>query len=163
MALLCALAVSLGGAATHGAEVSRDFTRYQIILDRSPFGPIAGTVDVPQPGFSTRFTFIGIVKLDDTQPFLAVIIDKEGNRTYFKAEGETVGTATVVKIEKPDRAPAKLVLKQGLEVATLTMDTKASVGAAPPASQPQPSMPGQPQIPVPLQPGVRRIPFRRGG
>ncbi len=118
----------------------------------------------PQPPFSTRYNFVGIAKLDETQPLLAIIIDKEGNRTYFKAEGETIGDATVQQIEKADKGQVKLVLKQGLEVATLTMESKTSVGAAPPGGaqpQPQPGIPGQP--PAPLPAGVRRIPFRRGG
>ena len=161
---MCALVASLAGSPVRAAETPHDFTRYQVIVDRSPFGPMIGTgPDVAQPPFSARFTFVGTAKLDDAQPLLAIILDKEGSRTYFKAEGEAIGDTTVVKIEKVDKGPVKLVLKQGLEVATLLMETKSSVGAAPPgpSAQPQPSVPGQPPGPVP--PGVRRIPFRRGG
>ena len=93
---------------------------------------------------------------------MAIILDKEGSRTYFKAEGETIGDATIVKIEKMDKGPVKLTLKQGLEVATLTMETKASVGAAPPPPGAQPcSQPANGRAAT--CPGVRRIPFRRGG
>jgi len=69
----------------------------------------------------------------------------------------------VVKIEKDEKAGAKLVLKQGLEVATLVMDGKSAAAApAPgaPSAPGQPASPGQPPIPGP---GVRRVPFRRGG
>jgi hypothetical protein len=164
MAILCALVASLTKLAVGATDTSHDFSRYQIIVDRLPFGAMAGTgAEVAQPPFSARFTFVGTAQLDEKQPLLAIIQDKEGNRTHFKAEGETIGDITVVKIEKADKAQVKLVLKQGLEVATLLMETKASVGATPPAAgaQPQPFVPGQPPGPVP--PGVRRIPFRRGG
>jgi hypothetical protein len=163
-AILYALAASLVGSPVHATDTLHDFSRYQIIVDRSPFGAMSGTgADVAQPPFSARFTFVGMAQLDGTQPLLAIIVDKEGNRTYFKAEGEMIGDTTVAKIEKVDKGPVKLVLKQGLEVATLLMETKSSVGAAPqaPGAQPQPFVPGQP--PAPPQPGVRRIPFRRGG
>jgi hypothetical protein len=165
-AIVCALAVSLFGLTVLGAETPHDFSRYQVIVDRSPFGPMSGVgPEVAQPPFSARYTFVGTAKLDETQPLMAIILDKEGSRTYFKSEGETIGDATVFKIDKEDKGPVKLVLKQGLEVATLVMETKASVGAAPPApsAQPQPFIPGQSAAPVPPQPGVRRIPFRRGG
>lgn len=165
-AILSALAASLAGSPVHAAvtQTAHDFSRYQIIVDRLPFGAMSGTgTEAPQPPFSARFTFVGTAQLDDKQPLMAIIQDKEGSRTYFKAEGETIGDITVVKIEKADKAQVKLVLKQGLEVATLTMETKTSVGAAPPvpSGQPQPMIPGQ--APAPPAPGVRRIPFRRGG
>ena len=161
-AIVCVLAGSLVGSAVHATDAPHDFTRYQIIVDRLPFGAVSGTADIPQPSFSAHFSFVGLAKEDDTKPLLAIIFDKEGSQTYFKAEGDTIGDTTVVKIEKADKAPVKLVLKQGLEVATLLLETKTSVGAAP-GAQPQPVIPGISPAPVPVQPGVRRIPFRRGG
>jgi hypothetical protein len=165
MAIACALAVSLVGSNARATDELHDFSRYQVIIDRLPFGAMSGADNAPQPSFSTRFTFIGTAKEDETKPLLAIIFEKDGNQTHFTAEGEMIGDVTVMKIEKADKAPTKLVLKQGLEVATLYMDTKTQVGAAPPAPviQPQPAIPGMPAAPVPVQPGVRRIPFRRGG
>lgn len=164
-AIVCALAGSLVGSTVHATDTPHDFSRYQIIVDRLPFGAMNGTDNVPQPSFSAHYTFVGIVKEDDTKPLLAMIFDKDGSQTYFKAEGDTIGDTTVVKIEKADKGQVKLVLKQGLEVATLFLETKTGVGAAPPTpgAQPQPVIPGQPPGPVAPQPGVRRIPFRRGG
>ncbi len=162
--ILLALIAGLTGLTVRADETSHDFGRYQIIDDRAPFGALIGSADsAPQPGFSANYSFVGTAKLDDTQPLLAIIQDKTGSRTFFKAEGEMMGDITVVKIEKADKGQVKLVLKQGLEIATLSMETKTSVGAAPPAAQPQPALPGSPPGPVPVQPGVRRIPFRRGG
>jgi hypothetical protein len=164
-AIVCALAGSLVGSEVRATDELHDFSRYQVIIDRLPFGAMSTADNAPQPPFSARFTFVGTTKEDDTKPLLAVIFEKEGSQTHFKAEGEMIGDITVVKIEKADKAPVKLLLKQGLEVATLFMETKTSVGAPPPAPvlQPQPAIPGIPAGPVPVQPGVRRIPFRRGG
>jgi hypothetical protein len=165
-AIFLALIAGLTGLTVRADETSHDFGRYQIIDDRAPFGALIGSADTaPQPSFSANYSFVGTAKLDETQPLLAIIQDKAGNRTFFKAEGETIGDVTVIKIEKTDKAQVKLVLKQGLEVATLSLETKTSVGAAPPApaGQPQPAMPGLPPGPASAQPGVRRIPFRRGG
>jgi hypothetical protein len=159
--------IAVNGATAHAAtDATHDFARYQVILDHAPFGAMAGpSTDTQQPPFSARFTFVGTVKLSDNEPLQAIILDKEGNHVYFKGEGEDVGTAVVVKIEKDDKGGAKLVLKQGLEVATLVMDGKsAGTGPAPgspAAAAGQPPQPGQP--PIPGQPGVRRVPFRRGG
>lgn len=157
--LLVAGATLLSARAAVPAADIHGFSRYQIILDRSPFSPPAGSAEVQQPNFAARYSFIGTVKPDETNPLMAVIQDKEAaNRIYFKEEGETIGAVTIVSIGQSPGA--KLVLKQGLETATLTLETKASVGAA----APPPPIPGAgSQPPVPLgQPGVRRIPFRRG-
>jgi hypothetical protein len=167
LAILCALPAALGGTPSGKAEPTRDFSRYQIILDRAPFGQMgASDKDAPQPPFSTRFAFVGITSIDDEPP-LAVIEEKDNKRVNFKAEGESIGNVKVVKIEKSENGPTKLVLKQDLEVATLMLEAKPGVGAAPaPGGSPPPgpaAQPGQPPGPMPFQPGIRRIPFRRGG
>lgn len=158
--LLVTGATLLSARTSAPAADSHDFSRYQIILDRSPFSPPAGSVEVQQPNFAARYSFIGTVKPDETKPLMAVIQDKEAaNRIYFKEEGQTIGAVTIVSIGQSPGA--KLVIKQGLETATLTLETKAGVGAAVPPPAPVPGVGSQP--PVPLgQPGVRRIPFRRG-
>ena len=162
-AIVCALAGSLVGSAVRATDTPHDFSRYQIIVDRLPFGAMSGAADIPQPSFSAHYNFVGTLKEDETKPLLAIIFDKEGSQTYFKAEGETMGDTTVVKIEKGDKGQVKLVLKQGLEVATLLLETKTSGAPPSPGAQPQPAIPGISPAPVPPQPGVRRIPFRRGG
>jgi hypothetical protein len=162
--LLMAVAVAPGGGVSKPATNVHEFSRYQIILDRSPFSPPAGSVDTPQPGFATRFSFIGTAKTNDAEPLMAIIQDKEANnRIYFKTEGDSMGAVSIVSIGQSPGA--KLVLKQGLETATLTLETKASVGAAPLPSAPTPGanpllLGGQPTSGAPA--GVRRIPFRRG-
>jgi hypothetical protein len=156
-------AVSTG--ATAQAADTHKFSRYQIIVDRAPFGAVSGSTaeNAPQPNFAARFTFIGTAKLSETQALMAIILDKDSNnRPYFKSAGDTIGPITIARVE---RSPtAKLVLKQGLETATLTLETKTAPGApsapaAPPANQPQRGQPSS----TPFQPGVRRVPFQRGG
>jgi len=160
-ALLMAVTVA-PPAPSKTATNTHEFSRYQIILDRSPFSPPVKDGEGPQPSFSTRFSFIGTVKTNEDAPVTAIIQDKENNnRIYFKTEGETVG-ANVSIVSITQSPGAKLVLKQGLETATLTLETKATVGAAPPAApaNANPNPTGQPIPGIP--PGVRRIPFRRG-
>jgi hypothetical protein len=168
LAILGALAAALGGVPAGAAEPTRDFSRYQIILDHAPFGQMGASADTaPQPSFSTRFTFVGIASEGDDQPLLAVIQENDTKHVDFKAEGESIGTVKVVKIEKSENGPTKLILKQDLEVATLVLEAKPGTGAAAapggPSARGQPAQPGQPPGPMPIQPGVRRIPFRRGG
>jgi hypothetical protein len=164
--ICCALTTALGVFAAGTAEPTRDFSRYQIIVDRAPFGQIGATGETAQqPPFSTRFSFVGIADEGDGQ-LLAVIEENDTKHIDFKAEGESIGTVKVVKIERAENGATKLVLKQDLEVATLVLEAKPGVGAGAAAPTPQPGMGrvGQPQLPsTPQQPGLRRIPFRRGG
>jgi hypothetical protein len=165
MTALGVLAMAAGGMRAYATDTTHDFERYKIILDREPFGPMNGAaVETAAPGFATHYTFVGTAQVADDQPLLAIIVDKEGNRVYFKGEGDSLGAASVVKIERPEKGPAKLVLKQGLETATLVLEPKAGAVPAAGASVPagQPVQPGQPGVPPTIQPGARRIPFHRG-
>jgi hypothetical protein len=139
------------------AEPTRDLpARYQIIIDRSPFGALA-TGPANAPSFAARFTFVGLVNSNGIESRLqAIIHDKDANRSYFKSEGETIDDIKVVKVEDK---PAKVVLQKGLESATLTYQEKGNV-----ALPQQPMAPQQPQPSAPTPggvPGPRRIPFRR--
>jgi len=157
-----ALVLGVGGPFARATDGTHDFARYQVILDRAPFGAMAGAAaNAPQPSFSTRFTWIGTFKEGD-QPLTAMVLDKEKNRVHFVAEGDKIDNVTVVKIEKVEGTPGKLQLKQDLEVATLTMESKPGSAAAPPPGAPQGIPIGQPPVPGAAQPGARRIPFARG-
>ena len=132
-----------------------DFGRYQVILDRAPFGASAGAAEAEvQPNFAARYAFIGLVKTKEAGPLLAMIQDKERNRNYFLAEGDAIPNESV-KVLHIERTPSKLVLQQGLETATLAYLPAGS--AAPMAAPPQPTGPAAPMV------GRRRIPFIRGG
>ena len=162
--LLAAVSSVLSTGQTQQAADTHSFSRYQVIVDRSPFGTPSAGADAPQAPFATRFNFIGTAQLSDSEPLLAIVQDKEANnRIYFKSAGQAIGPVTVVSVEK--WPAAKLVLKQGLETATLTLETKP--GAGKPAmsmggGRPSFPSPAQPRGPA-VSPGPRRIPFFRGG
>jgi|GEM_PF-903122 len=150
---------------------THDSNRYKVIVDHAPFCASAGVASAAaQPNFATRYAFVGVVSTTEDNRPLAIIQDKEqNNRIHFKAEGETIDTVKVMKIEQ---SPAKLVLQQGLEVATLSF--QEARGGMPPALAPgmarqAPGMaPPATGTPAPgalvrTQPTPRRIPFRRGG
>jgi hypothetical protein len=133
-----------------------DFGRYQVIVDRAPFGANAGAPEAEaQPNFAARYGFIGLVKTQGAGPLLAMVQDKERNKNYFLAEGETIPNESV-KVLHIERSPSKLVLQQGLETATLAY---LPTGSAPPMTTAPPQPPGPAAPPV----GRRRIPFMRGG
>lgn len=161
--LLMAVTATPGGPQSTVPASTHSFSRYQIILDRSPFSPPAGSVEVPQPNFATRYGYVGWHQESETAPLTAMIQDKEANRIYFKGEGETIGSVSIISVNKSPGA--KILIKQGLETATLTLESKAGVGPAP-SPPPGIQSPGSPQPGQPnpaVQPGtVRRIPFRRG-
>ena len=146
------------------AAESQDFARYQIIVDRAPFGAVtaAGVPDAV-PNFAQRFQLVGIVTSTGLPVAAeAVLSDKEANnRALFKAEGEMIeGGVKVVRIQDALTSKAKVVLQFGLETATLTFAERQNT---PTAGTPQPGQPPQPPGGVPGRPPiVGRIPFRRG-
>ncbi len=184
-ALLCLLLINgaaFASAATNGSPPERDFSRYQPIIDRLPFGGAAGgALTANQPNFAGRFVLIGMVSSNfPSGKVQAILLDKTAqNKTYFRSEGEMIDGTKVVKIndELPNRS---VVLQQGLETATLTYEVRrttvprpAAFGTRPPGS-PNP-MAGSPEpaegtavapdptttATVPLPSSPRRIPFRR--
>ena len=156
--LLSALAVA-GHANARAAEVLKDFSRYQPIIDRAPFGAVAGAQqEAPQASFATRYGFVGLAS-DRDGKIVAAVEDKEMNprRTYFVTQGDTFNSVKVVQInwDPARRDPSRLMLQAGLETATLVFEPRA--GGAPGA--PPTAMPPGGQPPTP--PGARRVPFLR--
>ncbi len=153
-----------GFTATLGWAEPVGFDHYQVIIDRAPFGGLPGAAGggAPQPNFAEGFVFVGVVA-DAQGRLLAVIQPKSAPRAEYKAEGETIGDVTVVKIEVAGEA-SKLILQQGLVKATLSYPPRSSVANPPPvaaSAQAQPAPAGQATASVTVPPR-RRIPFRRG-
>ena len=147
------IGVSLIGSVA-GTTDTVSFARYQPIIDRSPFGQVQSGAADPTPNWMTRFTWGGLVVSNaGIGPVQAIILDKEGNRTYFRAEGETIDPG--VKVLRIEQQPPKLVLQNGLETGTLTFQDRPTVAAASIAPPP-----GAPAAASPTT--IRRIPFRRG-
>lgn len=149
--LIAGLLAGMASAETN--EVSR----YQVIVDRAPFGQVtpAGAA-VAQPGFSTRFQFVGLVYSNSIP--LAIINDAQGNRPYFRFAGEMIDDVKVVRINT--NKPQQVVLQQGLVQATLGYEERKGGTASATPISPQP-----PHLFAPTEPGgapPRRIPFQRG-
>jgi hypothetical protein len=153
-ATLAVSALLGNGVYGQGAE-PHDFSRYQLIIERKPFGAMPGqeTAGPTGPSWKDRFVFVGVVSSEDNSQVLAIILSPQANRTYFRAEGETIEDVKIVRIDRSVPTP-KLVLQQGLETATLAYQPTAVGGGGPAAPAIQ-----QPGAPVP--PGPRRVPFRR--
>ena len=153
------LAFFVVGAAV--ASEPQDFARYQIIVDRSPFGPVtAAGVPEAVPGFAQRFQLVGIVT-STGQPVAvqSVLYDTEAKRSWYKTEGEMIdGGVKVLRIQDALTSKAKVVIQFGLETAALTFPERpAGPAAAPVPGQPQPAPGAAPARP----PFAGRIPFRR--
>lgn len=137
-----------------GATETVNFARYQPIIDRSPFGQVQSGAAEPTPNWMTRFTWSGLVVSNSGNGLVqAIILDKEGNRSYFRAEGETIDPG--IKVLRIEPQPPKLVLQNGLETGTLTFQDRPTV--APAAAAAPPGSPAAAPAPT-----IRRIPFRRG-
>ncbi|HUK82138.1 MAG TPA: hypothetical protein VLZ12_05840 [Verrucomicrobiae bacterium] len=158
ISLVAVVAAVVASVSDVCARETYEFSRYQVILDRSPFGPVTATeAQGAVPGFAAQLLLVGFVYSNSVLP-QAIIEDKQGSRTYFRAEGELVNDAKVVTIDLMAR---KVVVQRGLEKATLTVEqrpNKPMPGGAPAQAQPPGVPAGAPFTP---SPGVRRIPFRR--
>lgn len=162
-AWLLSLLVATGAGAA-------EFGRYQVILDRMPFGGVMGGASAATPNFATRFSFVGLVNPDVADGgWLAILADKNTpNRCYFKGVGEMVDDVKVVRIENklPNRS---VTLQRGLETATLLFEPRRATAAPAAPAVPgtptamtaamPPPLPGGTDTPMPSSP--RRIPFRR--
>ena len=134
----------------------QDFSRYQPIIDRKPFGQVQNAPTEVAPNWLSRFSMVALVMSNSgSGPLQAIIMDKEGNRTYFRAEGETIDPG--IKVVRIEPKPPKLVLQNGLDSGTLTFQDRPAAAAAPAAPAP-----GAPPGTAPAAPTIRRIPFRRG-
>ena len=94
--------------------------RYQVILDRVPFGLVPPSkLGQAVLGFG-RYAFVGLVSLDESSSNrVAVIHDRLNNRYYFNAEGEQVDDIKVLRIENTPTG-RKLLLQRGSDITTLT-------------------------------------------
>jgi len=155
-------AAMCGMAICAWAQEAKELSRYQVILERMPFGQVGTSSGaIKGPEFAQRFVFVGQVS-GITNEVSAIIQDLATKRTYFKSPGEMIEDVKVVRV---DRVPPKLLLQKGLETASLLYLPRATV---PPAPGVAPSPPG---VVPPTHPPVhgeqpsgimqRRMPFRR--
>ncbi len=124
------LALSLIGCSVAAlADVTPvTFDRYQIIIDRAPFGALpppasaqAAPSGPPPPGFADSLRLAMIVEDDDTGEKRIGFVDKRNNRSYTMTVGDPPqDNITVVSV---DFAKDEAVLQQGTEMALLKLSS----------------------------------------
>ena len=152
------LMIAFAGTVAAGATETYEFNRYQVILDKSPFGAVSSTEAAAPASFAANFTLVALVYSNSTVPW-AIIQDKAANRSLFRAENETIDDVKVLKIDVEAR---KVTLQKGLEKATLAFEQRSNT-PTPAAATALPQPPGVPPGAPPPVTGAaaRRIPFRR--
>lgn len=125
--LLLGAAGSLVAAATGGPE----FDRYQVILDRKPFGEIipaetAATTSAPTESLTKELEMRAII--DDGNNNLRVgFLDKKSNKTFYLGVGEKNETYELLSVNYDDE---EAVLKKGVETTIFTLKpNKTPVGS----------------------------------
>lgn len=141
--------VWLGACAIVAAtETGEDLqARYQVILDRVPFGIVPpGRFGQGPLGFG-RYAFVGLVSPDgESSNRVAVIHDRISNTYHFKAEGEQIDDVKVLRLENTPSG-RKLLLQRGSDIMTLTYAQPVTPSGA---AQPNPF--GQVKAPNPFGP-----------
>ena len=120
-----------------GVPVDVDFNRYQVILDRKPFGdvppPSSNTPaqTVPQAeSFAKMIRMSAILELDDGGMRVG-LIDMSNNENFFLSEGEMVNGVELVSASWDDE---EAVLRRGPEMAVIKLQS-GEIQALTPAEQ----------------------------
>lgn len=166
------LSLLAGAGLAQAATEVTPWEHYQAIVERAPFGTVAGATDSgPLPNFATRYVFAGMVPSETQEGgLLAVIFDTEKSRSELVAPGQTFGDVKLVRLDV-DGENSKIVLQRGLEPATLRLkprETSIPIATSGPVQvTAQPNAPAVQSAPpagerTVVVPARRRIPFRRG-
>ncbi len=125
-----------GAALVAHAVTTTDFTRYQGILDRKPFGEVAPIV-VPGTGTTDLVTAESFIKdyemkaiIDDGDKIQVCLLDKKANKHIYLDIGQEVSGMQLVSVNY-DKEEA--VLKMGIETTIIKLhpDKDKDKGAAP--------------------------------
>jgi DNA segregation ATPase FtsK/SpoIIIE-like protein len=117
-------AVALAIAA-NAASADFDFSRYQIILDRKPFGelPIAAQIDpnAPPPvSFAQGLRLSMIIEEDDTGDMRVGFVDTRSNKSYTLGVGESQDG---IRLESASWENEEAILSQGGEMALIKLQS----------------------------------------
>jgi hypothetical protein len=145
------------------ADDPQGFARYQVIIDRSPFGSVAAAgalaAAVNAPTFA-KYQLVAIVVSNGGEgPVQACIFDHDANRSYYLAEGESIDGGLKVTHIGDREDPIKVDLVLGIEKAQLTFQERPNTPSAAPGHPPGAMGAPTPQANAPLPP--RRLPFVR--
>jgi len=133
----CCLRVVIAGwgaALTAHAVTTTDFSRYQVILDRNPFGEIAPIVVPGAAGpalcesFAKDYEMKAII--DDGDKIQVCVLDKKTNKHIYLDIGQEISGMQLVSVNY-DKEEA--VLKMGVETTVIKLhpDKDKDKGAAP--------------------------------
>lgn len=116
------------------------FDRYQVILDRKPFGalppPEVNLPPTPAPdSFAKNLRLTMIIEPDDG-PKKIGFIDGRTNRSYTLAEGES---ADGIEVVSADFVNEQAILKQGSEMALIKFSSGEAVAISPDQAQNRPA------------------------
>ena len=141
--MLAALCISAGIAAAAGSPT---FQRYEVILDRKPFGvepppPPPPVVPPVPPGESVvnQMRMTAVVR-DDADVVRVGLVDQKAKKNYFLAVGETVDG---IEIVEADYQRERARLRRGVEdywvyMAGSSNKFEAVTASAPPPGHPLP-------------------------
>ena len=137
-----AVAFTVAAAATARAVVDSDFSRYQVILDREPFGkpppvpvvrPAPGPVVPPAPltpPFVRDLKMCAVTESDGKLRVGLIDIKSKPEKTYLLYVGESTGDG--IELVEADYEEEKALLRRGEEEHWIYMSGAAeSVGGAP--------------------------------
>jgi len=132
--LLSFLALPLLAAAARADETA-DFSRYQVIMDRKPFGVAPPVPVAPPPPLTAEQSFARTLRLSGMWQrgdgsVRVAIIDANGNRNLYLSVGEMEEGIELVSV---DQQSEEAVLRKGTEMAVL----KISSGEVQPLTQEQ--------------------------
>ncbi len=136
-----ALFADAGGAARPATEAASSsslpaaipLTRYQAMIEKSPFAPATPVAPPPVevPSFAKDFYVTGIAQLG-SKPFVT-ISSRDRQKTFALKEGESFEGMTLTKVEwAPEVGRSKVTLKKGGDSGVITFDQIAMQPITPP-------------------------------
>lgn len=134
--VLLTMLVAAGAGASFGAPA---FDRYQVILDRKPFGEAAslapntaaaGADEKPaDPGqsFALGLRVCSLIDVEGVGPRVG-LVDMKGNRSFFVGGGEESDDG--IKLVSANLETEEVILQKGAEMAMLKVQAGAAPGVA---------------------------------
>jgi hypothetical protein len=121
---LAAWSLCLVVSAAWAAESPPDFSRYQVILDRKPFGTIPPpTIETPaitpENSFAKSIRLSALLETDDGGIRVG-LIDQTSNKNFFLGVGESEEGIELVSASYKDE---EAVLKKGAEMAVIKLQS----------------------------------------
>lgn len=115
----------LAAALSTAAWADYDFSRYQVILDRKPFGdlvvPVTTDPTAPPPiSFAAALRLSMIIEEDDTGEMRVGFVDTRSNKSYVLGVGESQEGIELISASWDEE---EAVLRQGSEMALLKLQS----------------------------------------